>query len=261
MLVLLIVVPGVVCGAITSAAPTAAAPRAISCLGRLEPGDGVRRIASPATDGGVIAQLNVAEGDPVVVDQILAKLSSHPLHQAEVAQLEAELDDAEREATRLRSLSRSAAAAKATLESAEIAVRVARAALAAARARLELSLVRSPMAGRVLEIHTRRGERVGPEGILEIGATDQMYAVAEVYETDIGAVSPGQTAKIKSPAFEAPLTGTVDRVGLKVGRMDVLGTDPIAKTDARVVEVRIRIDDAAAVSSLTNLQVEIEIEP
>ena len=40
-----------------------------------------------------------------------------------------------------------------------------------------------------------------------------------------------------------------------------LSTDPAAKTDARVVEVEIRLDDSAAVANLTNLQVEIEVIP
>lgn len=243
------------------AVPAAAESRAISCLGRLEPADGVRRVASPAPDGGVIADLRVDEGDRVETDQILATLTSHPLRRAEVARLEAELDATEREAARLRKLSSNAAASQAKLESAEIEVRVARAALSAARAQLELAIVRAPMAGQVLEIHARRGERVGPEGVLELGATDRMYAVAEVYETDIGGIREGQNAIVRSPALQAPLHGSVERVGLKVGRMDVLGTDPIAKADARVVEVRIRLADASAVAALTNLQVEIEIGP
>jgi HlyD family secretion protein len=235
--------------------------RSVSCLGRLEPGDGVRVIASPAPEGGVIAELKVSEGVWVEADQVLATLTSHPLKLAEVSRLKAEFDYASVEASRLRSLSSGAAASKARVESAEINVRVARAALSAARARLELSVVRAPMAGQVLEIHARRGERVGPMGVLELGDTGRMYAVAEVYETDIGSVAKGQSATVLSAALSAPLKGKVERIGLKVGRMDVLGTDPIAKTDARVVEVRIRLDDAAAVASLTNLQVEVKIGP
>jgi HlyD family secretion protein len=42
--------------------------------------------------------------------------------------------------------------------------------------------------------------------------------------------------------------------------MDVLGTDPVAETDARVIEVDILLDDPAAVARLTNLQVEVEID-
>jgi len=41
----------------------------------------------------------------------------------------------------------------------------------------------------------------------------------------------------------------------------VLDADPIAKADARVVEVRIQLDDSSLVSGLTNLQVDVEIEP
>ena len=47
--------------------------------------------------------------------------------------------------------------------------------------------------------------------------------------------------------------GTVDRIGLKIGKKDVLDTDPAADTDARVVEVEIRLDDPQQVAGLTNL--------
>ncbi len=57
------------------------------------------------------------------------------------------------------------------------------------------------------------------------------------------------------------MTGKVERVSLKVGRLDVIGTDPIAKTDARVVEVFILLDDSDAVSRFTNMQVKVEILP
>jgi HlyD family secretion protein len=112
-------------------------------------------------------------------------------------------------------------------------------------------------------VHTRDGERVGPDGILELGRTDDMYAVAEVYESDIQYVRLGQRATVASAAFGRPLHGSVARIGLKVGKMDALGTDPAARTDARVVEVEIRLDpeDAAAAAALTNLQVEVELEP
>jgi HlyD family secretion protein len=123
-----------------------------------------------------------------------------------------------------------------------------------------MAIVRSPLAGQVIEIHTRRGERVGGDGIAELGRTDSMYAVAEVYETDIGAVKIGAGATITSPALSEPLHGTVESIALKIGKADVLNTDPAAKIDARVVEVDIRLDDSKSVRGLTNLQVEIVIE-
>jgi HlyD family secretion protein len=121
--------------------------------------------------------------------------------------------------------------------------------------------VRSPVDGQVLKIHAREGERVGADGIVEIGATGSMYAVAEVYETDVGRVRVGQRARVSSPAFERALAGSVERIGLRIGRLDVLGTDPVADTDARVVEVEVRLDEPEPAARLTNLRVDVLFEP
>ena len=103
--------------------------------------------------------------------------------------------------------------------------------------------------------------RTGPEGIVELGRTHEMFAIAEVYETDISKLAVGQRATIRSPALDGEVSGRVDRIGLKIGKKDVLSTDPAAKTDARVVEVEIKLDDSKAVAGMTNLQVEVFIEP
>ncbi|MFN4280040.1 ABC exporter membrane fusion protein [Thermosynechococcus sp.] len=130
-----------------------------------------------------------------------------------------------------------------------------------AEARLERTIIRAPRNGRVLRIHTRAGETINERGILELGNTDQMYAVAEVYETDVPRVRVGQPAEIRSSALSAPLTGRVAQVGLVVAKNDVTDTDPAAKTDARVVEVKIRLDNSEPVAGLTNMQVEVAIDP
>ena len=121
--------------------------------------------------------------------------------------------------------------------------------------------VRAPVDGQVLKVYARSGERVGANGIAEIAQNDAMYAVAEVYETEIRLVRVGQKARITSPALAEPLTGKVEYIGLKVGKLDVLDTDPAARTDARVVEVKIRLDDDARAAGLTNLQVDVAIQP
>jgi len=48
---------------------------------------------------------------------------------------------------------------------------------------------------------------------------------------------------------------------MKVRKLDVLDSDPVARTDARVVEVRIKLDDSARSARLSNLQVDVAIEP
>jgi len=130
-----------------------------------------------------------------------------------------------------------------------------------AQAELELSYIRAPVDGRILEIHSRGGEVAGEEGIAEIGTVDRMYAIAEVYETDIDRVRLGQEALITSDAFDEQLRGTVEQIGLKIGRQDVLDTDPAADADVRVVEVKVRLNSEGSqrVEGLTNLQVEVEI--
>ncbi|MEG3859830.1 efflux RND transporter periplasmic adaptor subunit [Microcoleus sp. herbarium12] len=60
---------------------------------------------------------------------------------------------------------------------------------------LNLSYVKAPVSGSLLKVHTRAGERINTQDrIIELGHTDQMYAVAEVYETDIAKVRNGQRA-------------------------------------------------------------------
>ncbi len=135
----------------------------------------------------------------------------------------------------------------------------AEAAIARRLAEIERAYVRAPFAGRVLDIHARQGELVGAQGVVDLGRVEQMYAIAEVYETDIRNVKVGQKASVKSDALARGLTGTVTRIRPKVQKLDEIGTDPAARKDARIIEVEIRLDDSAAAASLSLLQVEIEI--
>ncbi len=148
------------------------------------------------------------------------------------------------------------------LRSAQAEVDRAIAARNQTKANLEQSLVRSPTAGEVLYIHTRAGEVAASDGIAEIGQTRQMQAVAEVYQSDIGKVRPGQRVRVTSEAFPGDLTGTVERVGSQVRRQTIVNTDPSTNIDARVVEVHATLDAASSqqAAKFTNLQVQVVIE-
>lgn len=151
------------------------------------------------------------------------------------------------------------AAAHANASAATAAVSVAEAQLKRAIAAQQRAFVRAPYAGRILDVHARPGEMIGPKGIVELGRVDRMYAIAEVYETDIGRVRVGQPATISSRAIGRQLGGVVERIRQQVRKLDQLGTDPAARKDARIVEVEIRLDNSAPAAGLTNLQVEIVI--
>ncbi|MDZ8187708.1 MAG: ABC exporter membrane fusion protein [Nostoc sp. ChiSLP02] len=144
--------------------------------------------------------------------------------------------------------------AQADLESAIASVKQA-------QADLKLAYVRSPIAGRILKIYTHAGENIDTQGIADIGQTDQMYVVAEVYESDITKINNGQKAVITSETFTNKLQGHVDQIGWQIGKKDVLNDDPVVAVDARVVEVKIRLDSASSqqVRSLTNLKVNVAI--
>jgi HlyD family secretion protein len=140
-------------------------------------------------------------------------------------------------------------------------VQVARANFERSKADLDKAIVRAPVDGQVLKIHSDPGEVVGNDGVVDLGRTNQMYVVAEVDENFINRVKTGQRAKITGFAFPGELTGIVDKVGLQVRKNEVLNTDPVDKTDTRIVEVKIRLDDSSPVAGLTNLQVKVAIEP
>lgn len=132
------------------------------------------------------------------------------------------------------------------------------------KAELDDLYVRAPVAGQILKINTKVGEQVKTgEGIVELGQTEQMYAIAEVYETDVRKIRAGHRATIISEngGFAGELRGTVEHVGLQIKKKDVLDSDPATQKDARVVEVKVRLEpnDAAKVARFSNLQVRIRI--
>ena len=67
---------------------------------------------------------------------------------------------------------------------------------------------------------------------------------------------------ITSSAIAGKLQGTVEKIGLEIERQNVVNTDPTANIDARVVEVKVKLDKASSqkVAGLTNLQVNVKID-
>ena len=106
------------------------------------------------------------------------------------------------------------------------------------------SKLKSPIDGFVLSINTRVGERPGNDGILEIGSSQNMEALIEVYESDINRVFISQNVDLTSEngGFKEILKGTVFRISPKVKQRKVLSTDPTGDADSRVIEVLVKLD-------------------
>ena len=251
-------------------------PEAVAALGQLEPAGDVRRLAAPMSGFGGsprVAELLVKEGDPVAEGDVLARFDNRPQILADLAgvreklrTLDIEIRMQKREVSRYAAAAREGAAALVLLEDKQDdLVRLEgerRESLARERklqADLQDSELRSPIDAVVLKLHSRVGERPGDDGVLEVGASQRMEALIEVYESDIGRVRLGQAVSLVSEngGFSGRLTGEVVRISPQVRQRHVLSTDPTGDADARIVEVRVRLspDSASKVNRLAGMKV------
>jgi HlyD family secretion protein len=151
--------------------------------------------------------------------------------------------------------------AQADVRVAERNVDTAKADLAHAVADLDKAYVRAPIAGTVLTVHARPGERPGTQGLMNLGNIEQMTVEVEVYQAQIGRIALGNAVEVTAEALPQPLEGRVTRIGLEVGRQTVVDASPAANTDARVVKVTVALEPNSSrrARHLTNLQVTARI--
>jgi HlyD family secretion protein len=128
----------------------------------------------------------------------------------------------------------------------------------------------------VLKIFLRPGEFVTQMPIMQLGDLSKMVCVAEVYEADVKNLHIGQAAMIRSPAFAGQfadgldvdtnsrtggMQGKIERIGNVIGSPGLANRNPLAPADRSVVEVRVVIEDPAAVAEAAQrvgLQVTVE---
>jgi len=106
------------------------------------------------------------------------------------------------------------------------------------------SKLRSPIDGYILAVNTRVGERPKNDGILDIGSSQNMEALIEVYESDIDRVFLSQNVELSSEngGFKKILQGKVIRISPQVKQRKVLSTDPTGDADARIIEVLVQLN-------------------
>ena len=146
-------------------------------------------------------------------------------------------------------------------------VALARAEVSAARAlaertrrEMEQTEIRAPFDGEVLAIHARPGE-VTTSGLLDLGRTDAMEVLAEVYESDIRKITANQAAEISGDAFPEQLRARVIEIGRQVKPNRLLNPDPAAFADNRIVEVVLEIADSKPVAGLSGALVNVRFAP
>ena len=254
----------------------------VAALGQLQPAGEVRRLAAPASGmagSPRVKSLRVKEGDVVTQGQVLAVFDNRPQIEADLAAQEERIRTVDieiplrrREVARYAQAARVGAATAVLLEEKQEELTLLqrkRVELLAERRSLQADLndseLRSPIDGIVLKVHTREGERPDTDGVLEVGASQSMEALIEVYESDINRIAMGEMVKLISEngGFEGELEGQVAQISPQVRQRQVLSTDPTGDADARVVEVLVRLDAASAerVARLAGLKVIARFQP
>ncbi|MEB3331656.1 MAG: efflux RND transporter periplasmic adaptor subunit [Synechococcaceae cyanobacterium] len=282
-------------------------PYRIAALGRVEPLDGVVKLAVPASlANDAVRELLVREGQQVSRGQPLVILASQDsldktVRQAEsavlvaerklqaqdsaIARSRAQLQQADVEVRRYSELYTAGAASaelrdrRLTIQSttranldqaiadrgtlvAELAQK--RADLARDRSELDKATIRAPFGGTVFKIHAHPGDRVGDDGILDIGDSSRMGVIAEVYQSDRPGIALGQRAVISADGFPGrSMSGRVVEISRQVSRQTVFSGEAGENLDRRVIEVRIGLGpEATAVASTINyLQVNVLFDP
>lgn len=241
----------------TATAARTAITRTVSGAGKLEP---QRKINVSSNITGVLLELGVDIGSIVSKGQVIGQIDTSR-YKAQMEQQQAQLRSAEADVRRARAnvdyltselgrarqlveskvaggseldKARSALAlAQAEQASADSRARMARAALDEARSALGWATLTAPVAGTVLAVNHRVGERVrgsdfAEDVILTLGSLGEVDVRLEVGEQDVVYIKPGQSASIEIDAFG-------DRVFH--GRVIDAGRDAIVKNAGTENEV------------------------
>jgi HlyD family secretion protein len=147
------------------------------------------------------------------------------------------------------------------VKTAQAEVNSALAAVKKAQTELNQAYIRSPITGKIVKVHTRIGEQISDQGIVDLAETDRMEVIAEIYQSDISRIREGQTATITGSAFTGEVNGKVRLIGLKVDQQDIFSNQPGENFDRKVISVRIALNpqDSQKVAGLTNSQVTVAI--
>lgn len=248
-------------------------PYAAIANGKVDIEGGIIQIA--ARRGGVVREVLVQEGDRVTAGQILARQEddeprlSLQSAAADVAQAESQLRlinvdiaTAQREYDRLQRLvstnfvaaqrldqARDAiASAQARLTAQQSAIQTARARRDQAAYNVELTVIRAPQDGRIVRRYANPGagaSTLNVSNMFDLEPDAPRIARAEIVEADIPNITPDQAVEITPEGDPSKVyVGKVLRRAAVFGARKLASDDPSQRTDERVVEVVVAVNDA-----------------
>lgn len=226
------------------------------------------RAALTAPSGGYIVESTVLPGTYVKKGQRLAKLSNpeYVTLQQEYLETASELQFAEQDYLRQRTLEEQNATAVKKLQRSESTYKTLKGRLAGLRARLEMIgvdigvleggaiqsaiSIRAPISGHVAQANYAQGAFVeATEVIFEIVNTDHLHVELNVFEQDIAKVVKGQKIQIRAVGSDVPYEGTVllvspqrDAEQRTFGVHGHIDSPAVALRAGMYVEARIMVD-------------------
>ena len=235
--------------------------KGVAALGQLSPAGEVRKLASPVSQFGTfprVIELFVKEGDYVEKNTVLATFENREKLKSDLEKKEYLLETNDLEISLKEDQIKRFKLAIEKNAYSEIQFSQRKDELLKLKKQkiinladrkailidLSNSQLRSPINGYILSINTRVGERSNSDGVLDIGASQNMEATIEVYESDIDRVFLNQRVELTSEngGFEDKLFGSVLRINPRVKQRKVLSTDPTGDADARVIEVLVKLN-------------------
>ncbi len=239
---------------------TASAPRRVVATGRVE---GWREADVGSKMRGSIRSFEAELAERVERGVAVVRLDDRELR-GRLRGAEARAGEARRELERRRALDARGILSAAELERAEWTWRTRSAELEEARALLAHATLRAPFTGTLIWRYKEVGESVhvggGPDPVFRIADLSRLKVTAEVPETDIGTVRPGQFAIVTTSAHPAArFPGRVHRVGLAVGRKRLRSDDPRQRLFEKVVEVELEL--VAEPRLRSGMTVDVEFYP
>jgi HlyD family secretion protein len=248
-------------------------PYAAIANGKVDIEGGIIQVA--ARRGGIIREVLVQEGDRVVAGQILARQEDDEARlavqsaraqvaqsESQLAQIRVDIRTAQRERERLQKLvatnfvaaqridqaQDAIDSAQARLGSQTAAVQTARAQLSQSLYNEELTVIRSPMAGRIVRRYANPGagaSTLNVSAMFDLEPDAPRIARAEIVESDIPNIAAGQAVEITPEGDPSKVyIGSVLRRAAVFGARKLASDDPSQRSDERVVEVVVSAGDA-----------------
>ena len=263
------------------AKPAAPLVHAVTALGRLIPEGDLVTLSVPAgVSGGneVVQTWLVQEGDPIRKGQLLARLSSYDQLAASLNQTKASLNSSQALLPYLviskdkgSELFSDGAISEEELGKAQAGVirqqsdiKADAAAVNRARFQLAAAEIRSPLDGTLIRIYSWPGMKETSDGLALVGRTDRMQVWAQVFQSDLPKLTIGQgaTVQAESGGFQGVLRAKLATIVGNVSQRDLFAVNGNNDVNARVVLVKLAIDDAdrGRVRNLSNLNVTVRFD-